>query len=66
MAQQVVKNEFAVRRKQAIKEGLKEGMLKSAKGLLKCKVDDNIIISSTGISKKELEKIKKEMKEDIK
>lgn len=78
MAQQVIKNEFAMYRKKAkregrkegIKEGLKEGLkegeeigiIKSIKGMLYNNVDDDIIISSTGISKKELQKIKEDIK----
>ena len=48
MAQQVIKEEI--------------GIIKSIKGMLYNNVDDDIIISSTGISKKELQKIKEDIK----
>ena len=66
MAQQVVRNEFKMNRREGILEGLEQGLeqgLKQAiKGMIRNNVEDSIIINSTGISKKELEKIKKEMR----
>ena len=42
-------------------EGIAQGKAETIKGLLKQKVDDNIIINATGISKEELEKLKSQM-----
>ena len=44
-----------------IEENVERGINKTIKGFLKQKVDDNIIINATGISKEELEKIKLQM-----
>ena len=57
MAQQVVRNQVKMIRR----EGLIEGIEQAIKGMIRNKVEDDIIINSTGVSKKELEKIKKEM-----
>ena len=69
MAQQVVRNQFKMIRRDGLIEGIEQGLdqgreegLKQAiKGMLINNVEDDIIINSTGVSKKELEKIKKEM-----
>ena len=74
MAQQVVRNQFAKNRREGIREGRKEGRKegekigasKLIKELLKNNVDKDIIMKSAGISKKELEKIEEEIKEDTK
>ena len=44
-----------------IEENVERGINKTIKGFLKQKVDDNIIINATGISKEELEKLKSQM-----
>ena len=54
MAQQVVRNQFKTIRRQGMLEGLKQAI----KGMLINNVEDSVIINSTGISKKELEKMK--------
>ena len=61
MAQQVVRNQFKTIRRQGLIEGIEQGLEQAIKGMLRNNVEDDIIINSTGISKKELEKIKKEM-----
>ena len=43
-----------------IEQGIEQGMIKVAKELLGHNVDIDIILSSTGLSKTELEKLKKE------
>jgi len=70
MAQQVVRNQFKMIRRngliEGIEQGLEQGLKQAIKGMLINNVEDSVIINSTGISKKELEKIKNEIKEDIK
>ena len=46
---------------EGITQGKSEGIAETIKGFLKQKVDDNIIINATGISKEELEKLKLQM-----
>ena len=48
-------------RAEGITQGKSEGITETIKGFLKQKVDDNIIINATGISKEELEKLKLQM-----
>ena len=45
-------------RQQGIKQGVKQGVKQTIKGFLMQNVNDEIIINATGISKKELEKLK--------
>ena len=65
MAQQVVRNQVKMIRREGliegIEQGLEQGLKQAIKGMLINNVEDDIIINSTGVSKKELEKIKKEM-----
>lgn len=43
------------------KEGIKEGINKTIRGMILKNIDENIIKDITGIKDKELEKIKKEL-----
>jgi len=62
MAQQVVRNQVKMIRMEGLIEGIEQGLKQAIKGMLINNVEDDIIINSTGVSKKELEKIKKEIK----
>ena len=62
MAQQVVRNQVKMIRREGLIEGIEQGLKQAIKGMLINNVEDDIIINSTGVSKKELEKIKKEIK----
>ena len=62
MAQQVVRNQVKMIRREGLIEGIEQGLEQAIKGMLINNVEDDIIINFTGVSKKELEKIKKEIK----
>ena len=54
----IVEENGNTREKKGMQRGIQQGIKKTIKGFLLQNVDDEIIINATGISRKELEKLK--------
>ena len=57
----IVEESGNTREKKGMQRGIQQGIKKTIKGFLLQNVDDEIIINATGISRKELEKLKLEI-----